>query len=100
MTAIIKKKAPGNWCTIRSKSKMIVWFLDGSATTNFSFLALDRKSRNTGIDQLERLLFSNKPMKNFPNGYKGLWKSAIIYDNQQLRGPELRRWVDGQRVYD
>lgn len=100
MAVVVQKKAPGNWSKMYSKSKMIVWFTDGSTATNYSFLSLDKKSRNVGIDHLEKLLFSSKPMRHFPNGYKGLWKTAIIYDNQTLRGPQLRKWVDGKRAYN
>ncbi len=77
------------YCSINSKTKMIVWFKDGNTRRFYSQLRLDAKSQTKGIEGLEKMLFSAK--------FKNQWKTAIIYKNE-LKGPILRKWVDGKRM--
>ena len=68
---------------------MIVWFKNGTSKTFYSFFNNDRKGALHGIEALERIGFSK--------GFKGEWKSMIVYNNQ-TREP-LRKWKDGTRNY-
>jgi hypothetical protein len=78
------------YCRICSYSKMIIWFKNGSSKTFYSFFNNDQKSRQKGIEALERI--------GFAKGFKGMWKSMIVYDNQTRE--QIRQWKDGVRTYN
>ncbi|WP_271785337.1 hypothetical protein [Aquimarina algiphila] len=75
-----------------SLSKCIVYFHDGNSRTFYSLDKTHKRAKPNqalGIRRLEKMLNVR---------FKGLWETAIIYENQP-KGKEIAKYKNGVRLF-
>lgn len=71
----------------KSKVKVLVYMMNGSSQTHYSFISEDKKGVSKVIQGMTRRLLFGR--------YNGKYNTAIFYDN--TTGEEIQKWVRGVR---